>query len=180
MDFQKMFLGIKPKKALGILKKGLPPLKLAQADKNYKRKNIAYEEKCDDYSCSYEIKHLFATKYHNTFSARAYFSRDRRILKEKKGKVTKYGPWYYWGSVSVCFHALPMKNYTQTQAKLKELYPKFTFYFYKDCVEVTIGRSINNLKEMEQLMKDFGAIYAKESVTLVDNMNYAHDQIHKN
>ncbi len=179
MDFQKMFLGIKPKKALKTLKKTLLPLNLAQADRSYRKRNIDYKATFDDYNSTYEITHLFATKYHNTFSATAYFSRDRRILKEKNGKVTKYGRWEYWIKASVLFHALPLKEYTQTQAKLKEIYPQFKIYFYKDIVEISMDRHIKNLKEAEKLIKDFAYQYKKVSTQLLKNLNYIHDEIHK-
>ena len=179
MDFQKMFLGIKPKKAVGVLQKGLKPLNLAQADRHYKKKNIVYNSKFDDYSATYEIKHTLATKYNGPFTASAYFSRDRRVLKEKNGKVTKWGPWTYWGKVSAIFENLPMKDYTQTQAKLKELYPQFQFGFYKTSVEVYLCRDLKNLKDMEKLMADFNSAYKRASNDLVDGLNYAFKTIHK-
>lgn len=179
-DFQKMFLGIKPKNAISTLKNALYPLNLAQVGKGYNPRNIVRQPTLiDDYSCKYEITYLFATKYHNTFTSKAYFSRDRRILKEKNGKVTKYGPWTYWSYASVIFHALPLQEYKQTQAKLKELYPKFSFSFYKDSVEVYMSRSVNNLSDVQRLIRDFAYEYRKECGSLVDSLNYAHDQIHK-
>ena len=80
MDIQKMFFGIKPKKAVGVLQKGLKPLNLAQADGHYKKRNIVYNSTFDDYSATYEIKHTLATKYKGPFTASAYFSRDRKSV----------------------------------------------------------------------------------------------------
>ena len=77
------------------------------------------------------------------------------------------------------FHALPLKEYTQTQAKLKEIYPQFKIYFYKDIVEISMDRHIKNLKEAEKLIKDFAYQYKKVSAQLLKNMNYIHDEIHK-
>ncbi|MBQ3235356.1 MAG: hypothetical protein IJA97_04270 [Clostridia bacterium] len=179
IDFQKLFLGIKPKKSKGTLTKALKPLNLAQAPKSYKKKYISHNYKQTEFDYSYEKTYLFATKYHNTFTETATFSRNRYVKKEKNGKVTKWGPWVYNTMAGVRFHALDLTNYPKTKAKLQELYPDFSFWFTKEYVEVYVSRSVKNLKGCESVIKDFARKYLKEASSLVDSMNYAHDQIHK-
>ena len=175
-----LFGGISHKKALKVLKSVLPKLKMSFADKKYRKTGIDYEQKVNDFGfTSYKITHLFATKYHNSFAEEILFSKDRRILKEKNGRVTKYGPWEYWARAAVYFEALPMSGYTQTQAKLKEIYPSFQFSFMKDSVMVYKGKTIKNLKEAKAFYEQFARDYKKISNDLVKSMNYIHDELHK-
>ncbi len=176
-----MFLGIKPKKALARFKSTLKTINFAYAPYNYNKKNIAYNSSCDDYDATFEVTHLFATQYHNTFTSSAYFSRDRRYIKKKVfGKeVERFGPWYYYARASAIFHGLPLKEYPKTKAKLQELFPQVKFNFYNDTVEVFYGRNVDTLNEVNNIIWEFKRIYDGIRKDLVSNMNYIHDELHK-
>ncbi len=181
MDFQKLFLGIKPKKVLARFKSTLKVVNFAHAPYTYSKKNISYNGSADDYYATYEVTHLFATEYRNTFTSQAFFSRDRRYIKKKIfGKeVERFGPWYYYARATAIFHALPMKDLPKTQAKLQQLFPEVKFNFYKDTVEVYYGHDVKTINEATNVIWEFKRIYDRIYKDLVANMNYIHDELHK-
>ena len=52
--------------------------------------------------------------------------------------------------------------------------------FWKDSVQVYFGSHVTSLAEVEKLIRDFANAFTKVSKNLFDNMNYVHDEIHKN
>ena len=178
MDFQKMFLGIKPKKALKYLKKAFPKYDHSCAPKSYRKKNIKRSSFCDDFDATYTVTHLFATSYKNTFHSTINFNRDRYVKSEKNGK-TKYYNWVYYVTITCQLDALPMSNYTQTQAKIRELYPKFKFSFTKNDVRIYYGRTVDKLKDVDKVIQEFDNLWKTNKDNLFKSFNYIHDEIHK-
>lgn len=168
--------GLSVKKIEKNLKPLMKKINLANAPKGYSKSSIDYVASVDTDkacpSCSAKYTYLFATEYKNTFEFEVYYKKTRSI----NGK--KYGPWRHSTACFVTFGGLPIKDFVKSQAKLKELFPEFSFNFNKDSVEIYVFYSdTDNLKAIENAVYSFARVY--RSTNIVDTMNGIHDKFYE-
>ena len=175
--FKKLF-GEKPSSAKRQLKKAVEDTNLPNIDKSYKKRNISNYFICLKDKATYEKKYLKPAMYHDKFTVSCTFSRRWQVIKYGNGK--KSGKWLYEIKTIATFHNLPLVNYTNTQAKLRQLYPKLKFNFAHNYVEVYHAYETEKGKEnILGSVRTFRTYFEDVREQLVANLNYAYDEIHK-
>ena len=175
--FKKLF-GQRPKSAKRQLKYAISDTNLPKIDKSYKRRYITCTFFGLKNAATYEKVYGKPTAYHGKFRLSCTFSRRWQVVKYGNGK--KSGKWIYEIKTMATFQDLSLVDYKNTQAKLRELYPKLKFNFPYGSVQVY--HSFETEKGKESILgcvRSFRTDFENVSSSLFSNLNYAYDEIHK-